>query len=123
MWIGGESHAQRRIPGFVNQPAISPYINLFQGSNAGLNSYFTFVRPRLAMQDFVLRSAERQAFDERMIQRESLQIQRAVEETLGESALTLRPTNRGGLRRPAGAFMNTRQFYPESSSAQLRSYR
>ncbi len=43
-----ESMAQRqsrRIPNFNRRPTVSPFINLFNSNQGGVNNYFSFVRP------------------------------------------------------------------------------
>ena len=49
---GSTAEAQRRVPAFRSRPVLSPYIGLFQGNNAGLNSYFAAVRPMQMMENF-----------------------------------------------------------------------
>lgn len=45
LFVGiGEATAQR-IPGYTRRPTISPYIQLFNSNQGGINNYFSFVRP------------------------------------------------------------------------------
>ena len=109
--------AQRRVPGFVNRPALSPYVNLFQSNNGGLNSYFTFVRPRLEMDRFMRQTAEWEASQRAFVAQESVQLQRSLEETLEDTAVQLRPTNSSAIRRPPARFMQYAPFYPTGNQA------
>lgn len=40
----GSSEAQR-VPNYNRRPTISPYVNLFNNNQGGVNNYFSFVRP------------------------------------------------------------------------------
>lgn len=42
--VATESEAQR-VPGYSRRPTVSPYINLFNSNQGGVNNYFSFVRP------------------------------------------------------------------------------
>ena len=42
--VTAETQAQR-TPGFIQRPTVSPYINLFNANQGGVNNYFSFVRP------------------------------------------------------------------------------
>lgn len=35
----------QRVPGYSQRPTVSPYINLFNSNQGGVNNYFSFVRP------------------------------------------------------------------------------
>jgi hypothetical protein len=121
LMAGSEAEAQRRLPGFVNKPAISPYVNLFQGNNGGLNSYFSFVRPRMEMDAYVRQSTQRQAMTRQFIEQETQQIQNSLQMAIEEPGLGLRPTSTNTARfRPAGGFMNYSTFYPQRAPSARR---
>jgi hypothetical protein len=108
------AEAQRRTPGFRGRPAISPYVQLFQGSNAGLNSYFGMVRPRVDVEQQLMSNANEFLYQQQQMDQRSLQLQQELEDTLsqGTSTLQTRPTTgSGAVRRPAGAFMNYSTYF------------
>jgi hypothetical protein len=112
--------AQRRVPGFVNKPAISPYVNLFQGNNGGLNSYFSFVRPRMEMDAYVRQTNQRQAMTRQYIDQEAQMIQNSLQSALEDPGLSLRPASNTARFRPAGGFMNYSTFFPQQGPSARR---
>lgn len=115
-----DAAAQRRTPGFVNKPALSPYVNLFQGNNGGLNSYFSFVRPRLELDNYVRQTNQRQAMTRQFIEQEAQMIQNSLQTALEDPGLSLRPTSTTARFRPAGGFMNYSTFYPQRAPTTRR---
>ncbi|MCA9150714.1 MAG: hypothetical protein KDA92_15485 [Planctomycetales bacterium] len=114
--------AQRRTPGYANRPALSPYVNLFQANNGGLNSYFSFVRPRQEMDKFMRQQSQRNYMQQQFVAQEAYQIQRTIEDTLEENQLQLRPTSSGNaMRRPAARYMQFSPFFPNGGTVQARS--
>ena len=108
---------QRRVPGYANRPAISPYVNLFQGNNGGLNSYFSFVRPRLQLDQQIRQQNQMLQSNQLAVQRESVLLQQSIEQA-AESVLTQRPTSSStAIRRPAASFMNFGTFYPSNTNS------
>ena len=119
--VSDSAHAQRRTPGYSNRPALSPYVNLFQANNGGLNSYFSFVRPRQEMDKFMQQSSQRSMLQQSFAQQEAYQIQRTIEDTLEENQLQLRPTSTNAMRRPAARYMQFSPYYPNGGAVQARS--
>ena len=114
----GDATAQRRTPGFVKKPTISPYVNLFRSNSGGLSSYFTFVRPEIEAQQFMQRQSQQSALNRVAIQQEMLQLQQALP---GSQSATLqqRPSSastNGTVRRPAGRFMSFGTFFPSNNA-------
>ena len=117
---GSHAEAQRRVPGFVNRPAISPYFNLFNNNNGGINNYFNFVRPRLEMEQYVRDTNRQLAFDRSLIQQEAVSFQREIQAIPG-AILQQRPSKpTGATRRPAASFMRLGNFYPASPAINQR---
>lgn len=111
-----EAQVQRRVPGYVNRPTISPYVNLFQSNNGGLNSYFSFVRPRLRLDQEIRQQNQMLRDNQLAVQRESVMIQQSIEQA-AEATLMQRPTSSAAaFRRPAGTFMNFSTFYPSNTN-------
>ena len=119
--VSDNAHAQRRTPGYSNRPALSPYVNLFQANNGGLNSYFSFVRPRQEMDKFMQQSSQRSMLQQSFAQQEAYHIQRTIEDTLEENQLQLRPTSTNAMRRPAARYMQFSPYYPNGGAVQARS--
>jgi hypothetical protein len=107
------AEAQRRVPGYRSRPVLSPYINLFRGDNAGLNSYFSVVRPQQVLSDYINQTNFDFAQQQMLIDQRSLQLQQELEQGLqAETGLQQRPTTgTGAMRRPAGTFMNYSTFF------------
>ncbi len=105
--------AQRRTPGFRNRPVISPYVSLFRGDNGGLNSYFSVVRPRVMLNNYMRDTNYDFAVQQQMIDQRSLQLQQELEQTLQGGTLQQRPTTgtTNAVRRPAGTFMNYSTYF------------
>ena len=117
---GSHVEAQRRVPGFVNRPAISPYFNLFNNNNGGINNYFNFVRPRLEMEQYVRDTNRQLAFDRSLIQQEAVSFEREIQAIPG-AILQQRPSRQtGGIRRSAVRFMNLGNFYPAGPTINQR---
>ncbi len=116
----GAAQAQRRTPNYRNRPVLSPYTSLFRGDNGGLNSYFSVVRPRLALNQYIQEAdyefrAQQQQMDQR-----SLYLQQELDEQLQGSSLMMRPTgSTGAMRRPAGSFMNYSNYYRSGAGTSL----
>lgn len=114
--------AQRRAPGYSSRPTISPYFNLFQANNGGLNSYFSFVRPRQQMNQFMQDVNRRESLQAAAVQYETRELERSLANTIEGTAkqLNLRPTPGSAYRKNAGQFMNYSAFYPQGNSAPMR---
>lgn len=118
--ICGGLHAQRRTPGFVNRPTLSPYLNLFRANNGGLNSYFAYVRPQLEVQQFVQDATRQVNLNSMAIQQEAIELQQALLPSTQSATLQQRPTSTSAVRRPAGRFMSFGTFYPSNASRNTR---
>ena len=118
--VCGHAEAQRRIPGFVDRPVISPYVNFFNSNSGGVNNYFSFVRPQLKMEQYVRDTARQMAFNRSFVKQEAVQLQRAIN-AVPEGILQLRPsTSSNAIQRPRAQFMNFGTFYPSSSAISQR---
>lgn len=122
---GSEAFAQRspggrRTPGFVNRPAISPYVSLFQSNNGGMNSYFAFVRPQQEMVKFMNQTTQQELAQRSLIQHEATQLQHSIEQAVQEGELSVRPTSNSRVMRPAGSFMQYSPFFPNGGNFQPR---
>jgi hypothetical protein len=116
------AEAQRRVPNYRSRPVISPYANLFRADNAGLNSYFSVVRP----QQMVLQSMRDTNYDialqQQLIDQRTQLFQQELQQSLQggtTGALQVRPTTgtaATALRRPAGSFMNYSTYFPMGTS-------
>lgn len=101
----------RRVPHYSRTATVSPYINLFQSRNGGVNNYFTEVRPRLQFQRQINnlqntnRGVNRQS---NLINQQTTILQETIEQTV---QMTLRQ-GRQSQPAAAGRFMNTGRFFP-----------
>ena len=117
--VADSAQAQRRVPGYVNRPTISPYVNLFQSNNGGLNSYFAFVRPRQQLDQQLRQQNQLLQQNQFAVQREAVMIQQSINDAT-EQVLMQRPTSTAaGFRRPAGGFMNFGTFYPSNTNSNI----
>jgi hypothetical protein len=117
------AEAQRRIPAYRSRSTISPYVNLFQSSNAGLNSYFGALRPRQLVEQQFRETNNEFLFQQQQLEQRSLLFQQELEDTLTQSStLMTRPTTGTGaaVRRPAGTFMNYSTYFPGSGGTMSR---
>ncbi len=114
--------AQRRVPGYSNRPTISPYFNLFQSNNGGLNSYFSFVRPQLQMNQFMQDVNRRESQQAAAVQNQTRELERTLVSTLEGTSkqLNLRQTPGSAYRKTPGQFMNYSTFYPQGNSTLRR---
>ena len=112
-----EAHAQlrgRRIPHFSRTATVSPYVNLFQSRNGGVNNYLTEVRPRLQFQRQLnnLQTANRNLpFQGSNLNQQTTVLQDTIEQTI---QMSLRQGRRSQ-PATAGRFMNTGNYYPNRS--------
>jgi hypothetical protein len=109
--------AQRRVPNSRSRPVISPYANLFRADNAGLNSYFSVVRPQQMLSQAIRDADFDIAMQQQLIDQRSLQFQQELQQSLQggtTGSLQMRPTtgSNTALRRPAGTFMNYSNYFP-----------
>ena len=120
--LGNDAAAQRRTPGYANRPTISPYVNLFRANNGGLNSYFSYVRPQLEVQQFMQNASREVELNRRLALQDSVQLRDTLQQqTGGLEGLQQRPSsNATAIRRPAGRFMSFGTFYPSNSGVQSR---
>jgi hypothetical protein len=119
----GVAEAQRRVPAYRSRSTISPYVNLFQSSNAGLNSYFGALRPRQIVDQQFRDTSSEFLFQQQQLDQRSLQFQQELEDTLTQgTTLMTRPTSGTGtaVRRPAGSFMNYSNYFPGSGGMTSR---
>ena len=119
LWAcSGIAEAQRRTPGYQSRPVISPYINLFRGDNAGLNSYFSVVRPQQMMNSYIRETNYDFQAQQQLIDQRSLQLQQELDQTLQGGTLQQRPTTgtSSASRRPAGTFMNYSTYFRGSGA-------
>jgi hypothetical protein len=118
------AEAQRRVPNFRNRPAISPYANLFRADNAGLNSYFSVVRPQQMLQQQMRESNFELGLQQQLLDERTLLFQQELQQSLQAgttSGLQLRPTTGSAataVRRPAGTFMNYSTYFPTGTTLQ-----
>lgn len=117
-----QRYGSRRTPGFTTQPAISPYINLFNPNTGGINNYFTFVRPQLRLENYLRQENQRIYENNLMIRQEATERQRSIDSEVEDQILELRATG-GGVQRRAGSFMRYEPFFPQGGAAQFQSYR
>ena len=110
-----EANAQRggrRVPHYSRTATVSPYVNLFQSRNGGVNNYLTEVRPRLQFQrqlnNLQSNRGTRGVNQGNLINQQTTILQETIEQTL---QMSLRQGRRS---QPAmaGRFMNTGNFFP-----------
>lgn len=68
--LASESMAQRmsqRTPNYNRRPTVSPYINLFNNNQGGVNNYFSFVRPMQQQARFNDQQAAQNRFLDRQV--------------------------------------------------------
>jgi hypothetical protein len=117
------AEAQRRVPSYRSRPVISPYANLFRADNAGLNSYFSVVRPQQTIQQYMRDANYDIALQQQMLDQRTIQFQQELQQSLQANTtggLQMRPTTGSAataLRRPAGTFMNYSNYFPTGTSA------
>lgn len=88
----GEANAQR-VPGFTRRPTISPYIQLFNSNQGGVNNYFSFVRPMQRQ----MQLNQQQAVENRYLQQQVFDNRNAM---MG-GANQLAPMDGQGMMRPS----------------------
>ena len=105
-----ESAAQR-VPGYAQRATLSPYVNLFNNNQGGVNNYFTFVRP-LQQQ---ARINQQQAMQNRMFERQLMGPTNSLYPQQGAAQFPqgmLRPANVGvGQPSTAATYFNYSHFY------------
>ena len=110
----GEAKAQQRVPNYSRRPTVSPFINLFNSNQGGVNNYFSFVRPLQQQARINQQQFNQNARLQRQIQQggtfaTSSPITLGVNPTQG----MLRPGVQGtGTPSTAASFMNYSHFYP-----------
>lgn len=114
--------AQRRAPGYANRPTISPYVNLFQSNNGGMNSYFSYVRPQLQMNQFMQDVTRRESQQAAAVQNQTRELERTLVSTIEGTSkqLQLRQTPGSAYRKAPGQFMQYSTFYPQGNGTQSR---
>ena len=110
--ITSESMAQRtsqRIPNYNRRPTVSPYINLFNSNQGGVNNFFQFVRPQQQQARF----NNQQVAQNRLLER---QLNQPVTTTSGGQQFggqgLLRQGSQGiGQASTAATYFNYSHFY------------
>lgn len=102
-----ESFAQR-VPNFNRRPTISPYVNLFNNNQGGVNNYFSFVRPIQRQQQF----NQQQLRENRFLQRQLSQPPQAQIPSGQLQSGMLRAGSQGiGQPSQAAGYFNYSHFY------------
>lgn len=110
-----QARSPRRVPNFNRRPILSPYINLFQSNNGGMNSYFAFVQPQQQAIQFMQDTRRREAYLALESQNQTYEFERSLETTLEDSPLLkLRRSPNSSARHMPGSFMNYSRYYPLS---------
>lgn len=121
-----QANAQRRVPNYSRRPTVSPYINLFNSNQGGVNNYFSFVRP-LQQQAQV----NQQQFNQNArLQQQVFNQQQAAQFGTGQITLgapvggvpsMLRPGAQGvGMPSTAATFFNYSHYYPVPQQGRAR---
>ena len=110
-----ESNAQR-IPSFNQRPAVSPYIQLFNNNQGGINNYFSFVRPQQQQQRF----NQQQMMQNRMLQQQAFGGMGGGNFSMNQQTSgLLRPTNAAGMQPTAPAsYFNYSHYYNQPVNMQ-----
>lgn len=104
----------QRVPNFNRRPAISPFINLFNSNQGGVNNYFSFVRPlqqqqRVNQQQFNQNTRLQQQLNNRGQFNSPISLGPQIGGTQG----MLRPGLQGvGTPSTAATFLNHSHYYP-----------
>jgi len=109
--FASESMAQRmsqRVPNYNRRPTISPYINLFNNNQGGVNNYFSFVRPMQQQTQF----NNQQVAQNRMLERQMTQPFMNTTSG-GQQQFDMLRTGSQGIGQPstAATYFNYSHFY------------
>lgn len=122
-----QAHGQRRVPNYSRRPTVSPFINLFNSNQGGVNNYFSFVRPlqqqaRVNQQQFNQNARLQQQIynQQQAAQFGGGQITLGAPAGVGVQGL-LRPGAQGvGTPSTAATFFNYSHFYPVPQQGRSR---
>lgn len=114
--VGLSEASAQRVPGFNRRNTVSPYLNLFNANQGGINNYFSFVRPFQEQARFNQRQAAENQFLQQQLNRN--QFGGTANFAPGAGGL-LRPTNAGiGQPSRAATYFDYSHFYGQPVSAQ-----
>jgi len=105
----------QRVPNYNRRPTVSPYINLFNNNQGGVNNYFSFVRPMQQQQRLNQQQYNQNARLQQQLYNPQGQFGAPI--TLGPQVggpqTMLRPGNQGtGMPSTAATFFNYSHYYP-----------
>jgi hypothetical protein len=114
-FLQGDCFAQRRVPKYRTTQPLSPYLQLFQRNQGGVNNYLLDVRPNIQFQqelnDLRQGGYRAAAYDQQVLRQQTLVLGEAIEATL--MRLTPRQATSGQPSTAAG-FMNTGSYFPQT---------
>lgn len=112
--ITSEDVRAQRVPNFSRRPTVSPYVNLFNNNQGGVNNYLSFVRPMQQQARF----NQMQSNENRFLQQQLLNRQQGFGNSqiqVGGAAPQgmLRQGAQGaGMPSTAATYFNYSHFYP-----------
>lgn len=111
-----QRRATSRVPNYLQSPTISPYVNLFNNNQGGVNNYFSFVRPMQRQQQI----NQFQFNQSRMMQRQMTQPGQSSAPVIivGSDVQGMLRPSAAGMGQPAAAatFFNYSHFYSAPTS-------